>query len=310
VPTESGQPSRIAGLEDGGRHPAVAPVGKRLAYARIFSDENIWSLSGGTKTELIASTRRDFNPQFSPDASRIAFSSDRTGGWEIYVSDSQGGHVVQLTSFGNAVADGVQWSPDGRELAFAVLQNGNRDIYAVGSDGGAARRITSDASDEGRPSYSMDGKWIYFRSNRSGKEEIWKMTREGGSATQVTQGGGFEAMETRDGKHLYLARGRFQRGLWDMPPAGGTPQAIPGLESVPPGRWGITDGGVCYIEAPKEQALNCWSSSTHKSTRIGVIDKPIFNSPRVFSVSRDGKRFLWNQSDHQDADLVLVENFR
>jgi len=113
--------------------------------------------------------------------------SDRTGGWEIYVTDAQGGHVEQLTSFGNAVADGVRWSPDGREIAFAVVpQGGNRDIYVAPADGGTVRRMNNDPSDEGRPSFSMDGKWIYFRSNRSGKDEIWKMPRGGGAATQVT----------------------------------------------------------------------------------------------------------------------------
>src|SRR5262245_42262814 len=109
---ESGQATRIAGLDDGGRSPAVSTAAHRLAYTRSVSDENIWTLSGGVSKQIIASTRRDFNPQFSPDETRIAFSSDRTEGWEIYVSDSQGGRVLQLTSFGNAVADGVRWSPD------------------------------------------------------------------------------------------------------------------------------------------------------------------------------------------------------
>jgi len=43
---------------------------------------------------------------------------------------------------------------------------------------------------------------------------------------------------------------------------------------------------------------------------MGVVDKPTFAAAPAFSVSRDGKRFLWNQTDHQDADLVLVDNFR
>jgi len=49
---------------------------------------------------------------------------------------------------------------------------------------------------------------------------------------------------------------------------------------------------------------------THKTSRIGGIAKAIWNAPPVFSVSRDGRHFLWNQTDHQDADLVLVDNFR
>ena len=270
-------------------------------------------MSGETKTPLIASTRRDFSPQFSPDAGKIAFASDRSGGWEIYVSDAQGNNAIQLTSFGNAVADAVRWSPDGRDLIFAALLGSNRDIYVVSADGGSAHRLTTEPSDEGRPSYSMDGKWIYFRSNRSGKDQIWKMPRGGGQASQVTQAGGFEALESLDGKILYYLPERVSKGLWSMPPEGGAAHAVEGLEGVWQGRWDVTQDGVCYIEqAPqgKERAILCRNSATGKLTKMGVVDKPIFVSPPGLSASRDGRRFLWHQTDHADADLVLVNNFR
>ena len=67
------------------------------------------------------------------------------------------------------------------------------------------------------------------------------------------------------------------------------------------------------IERPgmeKAKPILCWNSSTRKTSQVGVVDKPIWNIPAAFSVSRDGRRFLWNQTDHRDADLVLVENFR
>ena len=314
APVNSGEPSRISGLEDGARMPTVSAAVHRLAYSRGMADENIWALTGETRAPLITSTRREFNPQFSPDANRISFVSDRSGGWEIYVSDARGGRVVQLTSFGSVVADGVRWSPDGRELVFAVLQGTNRDIYTVPADGGPSRRMTTDASDEGRPSYSMDGKWIYFRSNRSGKDEMWRMPRGGGAATQVTQGGGFEAVESLDGSALYFIRAREETGLWRIPAAGGAAQAVAGLESVWQGRWGMTQNGVCYLPQSRLQApipLICWDSRSGKSvTRTAVVDKPTFPASPGFSVSSDGRRFLWNQTDHQDADLVLVENFR
>jgi Tol biopolymer transport system component len=318
VPVNSGAPSRIAGLDDGARMPALSPITHRLAYARATADENIWTLEGKEKVQLMASTRREFDAQWAPDTKRIAFVSDRTGGWEIYVSDAQRGHPIQLTSFGNAVADGVRWSPDGRELAFAVLQNGNRDIYVVPADGGVARRVTTEASEEGRPSYSADGKWLYFRSDRSGKNEVWKMPRAGGPATQVTQGGGFEAIESINGKELYFVRSRASEGLWRMPPGGGPAEAVKGLESVWQGRWGVTQDGVCYlpqtaapVSVTQPVPVVCWNASTGASvTTPGVVDKPSFTAAPGFSVSADGRRILWNQTDHQDSDLVLVENFR
>jgi hypothetical protein len=159
----------------------------------------------------------------------------------------------------------------------------------------------------------MDGKWIYFRSDRSGKQEIWKMPRGGGAATQVTQGGAFEAMESLDGTALYFVRARAVKGLWSMPAAGGTAQAVAGLEAVTGGGWGVTGDGVCYLESPgsaKPKPILCWNAASGKTSRMGVVEKPIWTPTQFFAVSRDGRQFLWDQSDHQDADLVLVENFR
>ena len=203
---------------------------------------------------------------------------------------------------------------DGRESVFAALKNANRDVYVAPADGGTLRRITTEPSDDARPSYSMDGKWIYFRSNRSGKDQIWKMPRGGGDPTQVTQGGGFEAIESSDGKTLYFLPTRDTQGLWSMPVSGGAGEPVPGLEAATSGRWAVTEAGVCYGEMTRpwnNNAILCWNSSTRKSLKMGTMEKPAGSfAPPTFAASRDGKRFLWTQSDQRGSDLVLVENFR
>jgi len=325
VDADTGQSAQVPGLDDGARWPTVSGPAGRLAYSRTFSDENIWTSSHGEAKPVVLSTLRDFNPRLSPDGTRLAFVSDRTGGWEIFLSDDSGGRVVQLTSFGNLVADGIRWSPDGREVAFAVLQDGNRDIYTVSVEGGSPRRLTTEPSDEGRPSYSMDGQSMYFRSNRSGREEVWKMPRQGGAAAQVTHDGGFEAVESVDARTLYFIRARTESGLWSLPVGGGAAQRVAGLEAAPWGRWDVTADGVCYLRAGRSEApaanrsgaaerlarpIECWNAKTGKTTEMAVVDKPVWTVPPVLSVSRDGRRFYWNQTDHRDADLVLVENFK
>jgi Tol biopolymer transport system component/tRNA A-37 threonylcarbamoyl transferase component Bud32 len=326
VDADTGKSAQIAGLDDGARWPAVAHPSGRLAYSRTFFDENIWVSNRGEAKPVVLSTLRDFNPRLSPDGTRLAFVSDRTGGWEIFVSDDSGGHVVQLTSFGNLVADGIRWSPDGREIAFALLQTGNRDIYTVPVEGGSPRRLTSEPSDEGRPSYSMDGQSLYFRSNRSGREEIWKMPRQGGAPVQITRDGGFESIESVDGRTLYFVRARAVGGLWSMAVAGGEAQPVAGLEAASGGRWDVTTDGVCFLGAGTaastsadsqssagdrvSQPIRCWNAKTGKSTEMAIVNKPVVATPPVLSVSRDGRRFYWHQTDHRDADLVLVEGFK
>ena len=83
-------------------------------------------------SQLIASTRHEGGPQFSPDGARIAFHSDRTGSFEIWVCDAVGSNLVQLTSFGGPLVGTPRWSPDGRRLAFDVsCETDTSDIHVI-----------------------------------------------------------------------------------------------------------------------------------------------------------------------------------
>jgi Tol biopolymer transport system component len=102
----------------------------------------------------------DWSPQFSPDGRKIAFESNRSGYREIWVAASDGSNQVQLTALMSARAGSRRWSPDGQRIVFDSLASGNNDIYCIGADGGAAQWLTTEPSDEGRPSWSQDGRWI------------------------------------------------------------------------------------------------------------------------------------------------------
>ena len=71
------------------------------------------------------------------------------------------------------------------------------------------------------PTWSRNGKWIYFPSNRSGTFEVWKVPSEGGKAVQITKGGGYNAVESFDGKALYylkLGKRDVEVGqIWKVP---------------------------------------------------------------------------------------------
>ncbi|MCC6391152.1 MAG: serine/threonine-protein kinase [Bryobacterales bacterium] len=315
APALGGKPVRIAESDDNVCCASIARTDDRLVYSKQIFDMNIWTadvVSRGEPRRVIASTQRDFSAQVSPDGRRLAFSSDRSGGWEIWVSDSQGGHQTQLTSFGSAVADGARWSPDGKQIAFAALIKGNRDIYTIGAEGGTPRRVTSEPSDEGRPWYSRDGKILYFRSNRSGHDEIWRMSPAGGPAEQVTRRGAFDVQDSPDGKALYYTRGRNQPGLWEIPASGGEPKPVPGLEKVHGGGWAVFSGGVLWLNraAASSYQLMRWSQTKGASEPTVTIRSDIWMVTPALSVTPDGREAYWHQSDDSGADLILIEGFR
>jgi len=183
------EPRLIPGVQGEAMYPAISRAANspaRLAYTRYTSDYNIWrtevSIPGNgapriltAPAPVVASTRNEHSPQFSPDGRRMAFESDRSGYREIWVSSSDGSNAVQLTTFQASYTGSPRWSPDGQRIVFESLVSTNGDIYVVSGDGGAPERLTTEPSANGRPSWSQDGRWIYFGSDRSGEVQIWKM---------------------------------------------------------------------------------------------------------------------------------------
>jgi Tol biopolymer transport system component len=216
VPKSGGNPQLLAGIGECSYRPAIPRHGGRLVFARETWDTNIWRVEAPeTKsaamplTKLVASTRQDENPVFSPDGQRIAFSSNRSGTWQVWVCDSDGSNPVQLTSFsGPSGAQLSSWSPDGKHIAFNSRLGGNWDIYAISSQGGAPRQLTMDTAEDISPNWSRDGRWVYFASNRTGAYQVWKVPAEGGAPVQVTRNGGCVAFESPDGKSVYYTKDR------------------------------------------------------------------------------------------------------
>jgi hypothetical protein len=317
----------VAGVLDGALDPAIAhpPNGPaRLAYTRWAADTNIWSMEiapdahGGVRTvgepaSIIASTRAEISPRFSPDGKRIAFESDRDGYPEIWVAASDGSGPSQSTTLRSPRSGSPRWSPDGTEIVFDSLASGNNDIWMVGSEGGPARQLTTEPSNDARPNFSRDGRWIYFRSDRSGAQQIWKMPSAAPfrPAVQLTQNGGADADEAPDGKLLYYTRP--EGGLWNMPVEGGQGTLV--LEHVRGGLWSLAGNGIYFLDlaarSPEGATPLMWFSfATHRLVQVGAVRKPILPATPVLSVTSDGRRIAWAQIDRQQSELMLVDNFR
>jgi dipeptidyl aminopeptidase/acylaminoacyl peptidase len=249
-------------------------------------------------------------PQFSPDGSKIAFESTRSGAYEIWMCRGDGSGVVQLTDFKSSTGT-PRWSPDGQRIAFDSRAPGNADIFVVDSDGGSPRRLTSDSSSEVVPSWSHDGRWIYFASDRTGKHEVWKMPSAGGPAVQMTHRGGFAAFESSDGKFLYYAKGMTLPGLWRMATDGGEEvEVVRSLEAGYWGYWAVVDKGIYYLDTTAKPAIAFLDFGTRRVTRVFDIEnRPARQAPGL-AVSSDKQTILYTQLDTLSRDIMLVENFR
>ena len=312
IPRSGGEPERLQFGQEG-VEPSIR--GNRLVYARQVANINIWrrklnsSLSPGPADRFISSTRMESGPQFSPDGSKIAFESTRSGTYEIWMCRSDGSDLIQLTHF-NSSTGTPRWSPDGRQIAFDSRVPGNADIFVLDSQGGLPRRLTSESSSEVVPSWSRDGRWIYFASDRTGSQEIWKMPSTGGSAVQVTRHGGFAAVESPDGRFLYFAKGQTARGLWRIPINGGEEvEIIRSLEAGHWGYWAVAEDGIYFLDTAGKPGISFFRFKSGRATRLFDLEnRPATQAPGL-AVSAKGT-VLYTQLDSLSRDIMMVDNFR
>ncbi|HEX9892405.1 MAG TPA: protein kinase [Gemmatimonadales bacterium] len=326
-------PARLPFVGDYGLMPAVSrpqpgrPL--RLVYIRSFLDGNIWRVEtaapGATASTppvvAISSTRLEDMPQFSPDGRRVAFTSDRSGNWEIWLTDPDGANAVQLTSMGAVAAGYPHWSPDGQQIVFHSNVDGQWEVYLVPAAGGKPRNLTSHPAHDAKPRFSRDGKWVYFNSARTGEQHqsVWKVPASGGSAVQVATGAGYAPQESPDGESIYYVEAIDKPSpLWRLPRSGGAPVKL--LEGILLANFAVLTGGIYYIDQPSGQVgthyvdqptgetrLRYFDFATRKVTTVarnlGSVDLPL-------TVSSDGRTILFPRLDASTNDLMLVSNFR
>jgi Tol biopolymer transport system component len=123
------------------------------------------------------------NPAWSPDATKIAFSSRRAGSFDIYAMNADGTSTRRLTS-GKANDSHPTWSADGRRIAFER----DGDIFVVAVDGSDPRRISDPTAEEGEPAWSPDGDWIAYvrRTPGTAARELWLMRSDGSGRRALT----------------------------------------------------------------------------------------------------------------------------
>jgi len=309
-----GSPERLPVGGDDAFDPAISRQGNLLAYSQRSAKWSISQIGLNTAkpvpTRLLSSTQQDSAPQFSPDGSRIAFQSLRSGAQEIWACTSAGNDLVKLTSFGGPLTGSPSWSPDGQQIAFDSRPRAHSHIYVIEVTGGSPKEITEGGYNDIVPSWSHDGQWIYFGSNRSGVWQIWKVSSKGGTPQQVTTQGGFVASESADGKWVYYSKSDMA-GLWRVPISGGAEEKVLSHPSIGYwGSWAIRGDEIFYLNSmPTAPALESFNVSSQRTTRIMSLQRVL---PPVsgLTVSPDGRSLLYTDLTEAGSHITLVENFR
>lgn len=294
---------------------AVSSAGNRLAFKQNHSNVNIWRLGISDPQphaqRLLASSREQTAAKYSPDGTQIAFDSNRTGNYEIWVSDADGSNAVQVTSFGVRQTGSPSWSPDGKRIAFDSRRDGEATIYIVDPRGGVPKKLNVDLNGNCLPVWSHDGAWIYFVNGADAQHaSLWKVPSEGGHAVQVAQYPAAYPAESPDRQYVYFNR---EATLWRVNANGTGEEQVQGT----PRLCGVGDGWVpfgpgIYFRGCESygEAIDYLDLETHNVKLIYKLQKSAGAYTGGLSISPDGKYLLHPQVDEQSSDLMLVENWR
>ena len=130
----------------------------------------------------------------------ISFHSYRTGQDAIYIIDTNGKNLRNLTNGPDCCST---WAPDGRSFAFVSDRDGNNEIYIKTFNLAQARRLINHPALDFDPAWSPDGNWITFVSKRIGGYDIYKIDINGENLQRLTnQGDNYSPAWSPDGQSI------------------------------------------------------------------------------------------------------------
>lgn len=298
--------------------PRAMPKWKPVAAGAIAGAFALawWLVQSGTGApvrlaglrQITTSPAADLWPTFSPDGSRIAFSSSRSGAFEIYVrSLGSGGSDTPVTSDGQ---ENIQpaWSPDGRYLAYVARRHGGIAVIPVA--GGTPRYLTDQGD---TPAWSPDGRNVAFRASSLDLNPaiettgipgttIWIVGADGSSMRALTRPGSPEGghnFPRWSGSDVVFSALR----PWSVDVKTGKLEEIRIAAAVVRSAVVSPDGRQLFYVDAGGGAPGLWHAPLN-GRRAGspeVLVPSPGTSPRDLAISTDGKRLAFSQQVGESA---------
>lgn len=296
----------------------VSPDGKEIVFD-LLGDIFTIPVAGGKAKALRTGLPFEVQPRYSPDGSKILFTSDAGGGDNIWVMNRDGSNAVQITKETFRLLNNAAWTPDGQYIVarkhFTSTRSlGAGEIWMYHISGGNGLQLTvrkNDQQDVNEPVVSPDGRYVYFSEdmypggffqyNKDPNNQIFairRFDREKGIIENVTggPGGAFRPQLSNDGKHLAFIRRIRTKTVLHVRNLE-TAEEWPVYENLSKDQqeaWTVFGSFTGFDWMPDDKSIIIWSNG--KINRID-ISKP--NTSSVIPFTADVK--------HKIADAVRYQ---
>ncbi len=143
--------------------------------------------AGDTLVPLLVDGAANVQAVYSPDRTRLVFSSNRGGSYDLFVVDADGKNLSRITSDPGNESE-PRWIPDGSRIVYTLTPAGGLpQIRSVGTAGQDDRLMTGPPHGNQSPALSHDGRQLAFVSNRDGNQEIYLADLPSGVPRRLTR---------------------------------------------------------------------------------------------------------------------------
>jgi len=210
----------IKSVADHIRSFSLSPSGTRALFEARGEISTLPVEHGSTRNLTNSPGVHELNPAWSPDGKWVAYLSDRTAEYELYLRPQQGGEEVRVTSDGDCYRFGVLWSPDSKKLLYwdKKLRLWYVDIETKQPVLMDQAEYASGFSEEWLPDWSPDSRWVaYSKEGSNLANSLYLYSLEQKKIFRVTDGfySDYNPVFDPDGKYLYFLSSRFFRPLSD-----------------------------------------------------------------------------------------------
>lgn len=289
-----------------------------LVYSKLATRTNLFALdlskpnrSPESRLRQITNwDRATLEPSLSPEGSKILFTSNVQGKYELWLCERDGSNP-RLLHRPQDSSESPVWSPDGKMIAYIDGDGDAMELWTMNLANGEKRQLTKNNYADMKPDWSPDGKWIAYTAKMP-EGELIVIPAAGGAARRLTFDPASDAFPkfSPDGKTIAFSSDRdgFQN-IWTIPLQGGEPKQLTfDKEAGGLGLCWSPNGQFIYHVVMQSGVRNIWKVAVNGENReqITAYRYSTHHVHRMTSLATDGRELFFAVQERA-GDLWLMK---